>query len=357
MQLADRLISDMHTVTHQQFVHIADGFASTRCFLSRLVDAIIFQIPSRAHELETHQVSLLLSSLARLNVLNESVFAQLGHRLIALENFTARDVTLTAYAFAKMRVPPSLQLEEKIVDLSKNLVRDFTAKELQMLSTALDKWNIAEMELFQSISAQAQRRIAQFSSESLVHLLRALLGRNCLDHQLMSRVVCQLPRLANNMQINEIVLLLALFRDANFSSSVAIEAVRPSLVSKTGLLTPADWTTVLDCLSKIASQDALSEILEAFVLVNRLPPHYRSTTNQVSASILQRMSVTQLISTLKSARKHPEAAKLVCDTLRAKIATSENASDAYCALVELNLHQEPTAESLMRHLLSLAISN
>ena len=360
MQLNERLIQDMHSVSNREFVHIADGFASTRCYQSRMVETFLTHAVDRIPEMDFYEVSLFLSSLARLNVRNESVFSSLGNqflRCIEIDPaFTARDLTLTAYAFSKMNVKHVPELDRQLVNLSKSVIRDFTAKELQMITTAFNKVCVEDSELFASISAQAQRRIAQFSSEALVHLLTALLERKALDDELMSRMVCQLPRLANSMHINEMVQLLTVFRDASFRSFAAMEALRAPLVSKSGLIAPSDWVSILDCLAKIGSVDIFSEMTDAFVLVNSSPAHYRNTTSLVSSTVLQRMSLNQLTSVLCSVRSTHDAAQIVLNEIAGRSLTSAEASEVYCSLVELNFHQEVPVEKLMRGLLNKAIS-
>ena len=367
MQLAGRIIDDVHSANNLEFVHIADAFASTRCFLSRMNECILNESVLRVPQMNNvYEVSLLLSSLARLAVYNQTVFDLLGHQFLLLtdDNLTsssccsARDVTLTAYAFAKMRGSTTdIELQTRIVNLSKTLIRDFTAKELQMLVCAFDKWSLSDAEIYTSISQQATRRMAQFSSESLVHLLRALLNRSALDDQLMTRLASQLPRLALNTHLSELVQLLSVFRDAKFRSQASIEALKAPLLSKAGQMNPTDWMTIIDCLSQIGSADTLSEIADAFILVNNSPAHFRNTTSLLTSTVLQRMSLSQLTSLIKSLRSHHAAKSLVAKAIEARALTPAEASDVYCSLVELNFHTDVAVEKLMRELLAKAVSS
>lgn len=362
MQLAGRIINDVSSASNLQFVFIADAFASTRCFLSRMNESILNEAVKRVPQMNSvYEVSLLLSSFARLSIYHPLVFDLLGNQflLLADENLTsARDVTLTAYSFAKMRGSSTdIEVQTRIVNLSKTLIRDFTAKELQMLVCAFDKWALSDAEILNSISQQATRRMAQFSSESLIHLLRALLNRTALDDQLLTRVATQLPRLALNMHLPELVEILSVFRDAQFMSLVSIDAIKAPIISKAGLMTPTDWITVIDCLSQIGSADTLSEIAEAFILVNTSPAHYRNTTSLISSTVLQRMSLSQLTSLLKSLHSHHAAKSLVAEAILAAPITPAEASEVYCSLVELNFHTDVTVEKLMRELLAKAVSS
>jgi hypothetical protein len=378
LQLSERLIQDLDSVSPQSFVYIADAFASTRCFHAPLVDALLTTRKELMKMLSVGQTSLLLSSLARLNVRNEPVFELLGNRLIALTRIfspvniftnpeeveespavTARDVTLTAYAYGKMNVALSHKLTETIVCLSKQLVRDFTAKELQMLMTAFDRMDLSDVELFAAVSVQAQRRMAQFSCESLVHFLRAMSNRKSVDSDLVTRIVCQLPRLVTNMKAAELVALYQVFRDMGLQSRAAMEALRASTVSKAGQLSSGDWLTVLGSAVEIAKPEMVIELLEAFALVNSSPANYRSTTTIINATIISRMTAAQL-GTLalivgKSHNPPPSLLKTISQEVERRSWTPSDASDVYCALVKGNMHEKSVFEGVMRNLFTTAL--
>jgi hypothetical protein len=379
MQLSEYLIPKLGNTDSQSFAWIADGFATTRCFHSEFVETVLREIPKKSEQMNVSQVSLVLSSLARLNVRDESVFKKLGNRLIALTNVfgdqdsmfvipedtetntacNARDVTLTAYAFAKMKIEPSHKLTETIVSLSKQLIRDFTAKELQMLMTALDRFDLQEQELFTAVSAQAQRRIAQFSADTLVHLLRAMCNRAAIDEALTTRVICQLPRIINNIKAPDLVALLKVFADMDLKSQTAVAAIKAPLVSKAGQLSSSDWISVLDSTSRIADQETVSEVLDAFTLVNASPANYRSTTNIINATVISRMKNSQfvsLLSVIAGIKNIPVSLVSILENEMSRRSwAAGDASDAYCSLVKMNMHDNPKFETVMRSLLADAL--
>ena len=387
MQIAHRVMEDAKSATANELVSLIDGYASTRCYHSAVIDTLVREAKSKINSFTVEQVSLFSSSLARLNVRDEAVFDLLSKRLLFLtadiiqprpEIFsipedspvevtaephgvcTARDVTLAAYAFAKMRIPTTPQFESKIVQLAKSMIRDFTAKELQMLTTALDRWSRADAHMYAEISTQAQRRIAQFSGESLVLLLRALISRNHKDDSLATRVVCQLPRLAANLKASELVQFFSVLKDMGVKSEAGLEAIRAVTVSKAGQFSPADWITLIGSVVEIASPDLVSEMVEGFVLVNASPAKYRDTLSAVDTTVIQRMSNSQIVSLVTAVSgmtaRTPKLMGLIADNVRGRKFNSHDSSDLYCVLVKMDCHKEKQFESVMKDLFTNALA-
>lgn len=376
LQLVNRLVADLPNTSAEELVLIADGFASTRCFHSGMVEALLAEGIRQMPNFTTSNVSLLLSSLARLNVVDEKMYGLLGQKFLQLTDIykpifvipeeaevaacTARDVTLTAYAFAKMRVPISHKFSETMVALSKILIRDFTAKELQMLVTAFDRFALCDAELMAAVSAQAQRRIAQFSCESLVNFLKAFSAQNVLDDALIARVTCQLPRLVNNAKISELVAFVDVLATAGVTSGVAVEALKPAIIAKAGQMGSHEWLTVMSGMRKIASAEAAEEVVDAFVLVNSAPANYRSTTKIINSTVMSRMNPHQLVGLVEMAAKspqpHADLNELIMNEVERRDWSSNDASDMYCALVQLNAHENAAFERTMKNLLAKAIS-
>jgi hypothetical protein len=383
IQLSERLTEDMACASAESFVWIADAFASTRCYHETMVNVLFAHSSTHMNSFTPSQVSLFLSALARLNVRNDVVYEQLGNRLVALSDVisaksekifsipeespieeeksscTARDVTLAAYAFAKMKVNVSHKLTETIIALSKQLIRDFTAKELQMLITALDRLGLNDHELFSSMSVQAQRRIAQFSCDTLVHFMRAMANRNAMDQELVTRVVCQLPRLVNNIKAAELVGLFQVFADLKVNSKAAMEALRAPTVSKAGQLSSSDWLTVLEAVADLGASEVVDEFIDAFTLVNASPANYRSTTTIINATVVSRMTnqqVVSLVSILSKTAQHPaKLLDIISSELGRRTWSSNDASDVYCTLVKMNMHKNEKFEGIMRHILAQAL--
>ena len=386
LQSAQQIVSDIHNTDAQELVYIADGFASTRCYHTGVIEAILKHGRTLVGTLKVDQVSLFASSLARLNVRDEKMFDYLGKRMLELTDVfaphtvneapmfaipedspvdstdnlpcTARDVTLTAYAFAKMRVNMKKEFEDRIVELSKILIRDFTAKELQMLTTAFDRCNLHDEVLFSDVSEQARRRMAQFSAESLVLLLKALINRSALDDALVARVVCQLPRLALTMKTPDLVQFYPVLSQAE--SATGLEALRAATVSKSGQFAPADWITILDSVTKTSTCTSVDELIDAFVLVNAKPAHYRETTHVVSKTVLERMSNHQLISLVSIVARLPKPSSELMNHIATSIETrtlnSNDSSDLYCLLVQMNCHENISFEKVMKNLFSKALA-
>ena len=378
LQLSERLMELLPSASAQAFVWVADGFATTRCSSSEFNEALLQHALLRIDTFNVSQVSLLLSSLARLSIRDEYVYTCLGSRLTALTDVfkteevfsipeesclsgadcSARDVTLTAYAFAKMKVSLSHKLTETIIALSKQLIRDFTSKELQMLMTAMDRFDLKDAELFAVVSLQAQRRIAQFSSESLIHFLKAMVGRSAVDSALTTRVVCQLPRLVNSMKASDLVALYQVFQDMGLKSQSAMEAIRGPTISKSGQFSSADWITILGCAAEIASPEISHELIEAFTLVNVSPANYRSTTSIINATVISRMTIPQLVLLTSTLPTCPDSlSEIIFSEIERRGLTASDASDVYCGLVELNMHENPKFKDRMRILLSNALKS
>jgi hypothetical protein len=273
----------------------------------------------------------------------------------------ARDVTLAAYAFGKLEpstTDPSFQ--QKIVSLSKNLIRDFTAKELQMLSTALDRWNVKDGDIYSQISEQAQRRIAQFSSDTLIHLLRVFANRAMQDSPLISRVMCQLPRLSQTFKPSEIVSFWTLFKDMKINSCVVIETLRPLTVIRAGMFCPNDWLSILSACVTIGTEHANQEIVNAFTLINEFPAKYKATLTPVSSTVLERMTHSQLVDLLTyigsmKLTSPDKVVELIANRIDVDSVTPSDASDMYCSLVALRCHENKTMNHIMTRLMCKAI--
>jgi len=270
-------------------------------------------------------------------------------------------VTLAAYAFAKIHpTKTDEKFQEKIVSLSKILIRDFTAKELQMLSTALDRWTVWDVEMFSQISQQAQRRIAQFSSETLIHFLRVFASRSVYDEGLISRVICQLPRISQSFKPSEIVSFWSIFGDLKIKSTAGIEILRPLTVTRAGTFSVNDWMTIMNACAMIGYESANQEIMDAFVLINELPAKFKGTLTPVYSTILERLTPAQTVTLLQSISKMELTSKnpiieLVSKAINVDSISASEASDIYCSLVALSCHENETMNHLMTRLMCKAI--
>ena len=358
MQVADRVIGDAKNSGPRDLVNLADGYASTRCYVSSVVSALTNAALPQIPNFSPFEVSLLASSWARLSVRDDSLFDRLADRfleiaqvegppdangysvLAPLPTVTAREVTLMAYSFAKMRGSGTPELlQNRIVDLAQILVRDFTAKELQMLVTGLHKWgeNEKRRDLLGAVSEQAQRRIAQFSAESLIHLLRGMLGMDFLDQALITRAVCQLPRIGQNLKPAEIVQFYNLFKDMHLRSQVALSVLQPLAIAKAQQISPADWILILQ------TSPCEEELAEACL----------------SATDLGKLTIAQLVSLVECVGKHQRMLPFVMKQIESKNRLAEmsanDAGDLYCQLVSVGVHEDSRFVPLMQRILAKSI--
>lgn len=365
VQIANRVVANASKCPPNDLVLLFDGYASTRCHMSIVNEELTDSIRTGIPELSTSNLSLLSSCLARLNLKDEDLlkkieieFAKKTEKFspsIVDEMFptvTARDVTLTAYAFAKtLKSETSISFQTKLIDLSKLLIRDFTAKELEMISTAFDRWCVCDKTIFGDISVQAQRRIAQFSADTLIALLRSFVSQSVLDDALVTRVVCQLPRLSQTLKPSEVVQFWTVFKDGRISSLSAMEVLRPLTVMRAGTFSVTEWLALLDASSTIAPVSVNQEILDSFTLISELPAKYKGTLTPVSSTILEKMTTEQIVDVIKSVVRMKlvdtsrSISLLMTHICQQSLAPSE-ASDLYCALVALNAHETHKGEMI-----------
>jgi len=138
--ISDRVVESAPTCTADSLVNLLDAFATTRCVISSAVEAINREVKEKVSELDPRQLGLHCSSLARLNVKDMGLLSLLRARILVTSEsaeFTARDITLTAYSFAKLEVTDPF-LFGRLANLSAHVIRDFTAKDLQMMVTAYE---------------------------------------------------------------------------------------------------------------------------------------------------------------------------------------------------------------------------
>lgn len=368
-QIANRVVADVANCSSNQIVNLMDAYATTRCYIEPVVDALCGSAGPMVNSFTPSQVSLFSSSLARLNVRNEPLFAKLSSRFVDAPDSrrTARDVTLTAYAFAKMKVPVEQPFQAALVQEAKNLIRDFTAKELQMLTTALDRWRISDPEIYEGISSQTQRRIGQFPADALVLLLRAFASRGLRDDSLVSRVVCQLPRLAQNMKSNETVGFITAFKELGTMSEVVTATLSPLVVTQAGLFNPSEWVAILSGVATIGSREMKQDTLDTFHMINDVPANYKASGTPVSKNIIKRFSDTQFVDSLNALVTISKEEGVKMDSTVSKFLshlaterlvsmTPSVAGDTYCALVALGCHEDPQRAPIMQQVLARAMT-
>jgi len=170
--------------------------------------------------------------------------------------------------------------------LSKLVVKDFTAKDLQMLAVAMDKvavsttvnstYNTSVMnkdlfdDVFGLISTQTQRRIAQFSSEALVLLLRAFASYGYKDDLLMTRVTTQLPRVAQSFKPIDVATILSVYATMGIQSDLMIAVLSPMVVENSMKFSFSEWLTTFTSLTVFKSIDhSVLDTMTAAMLVQK----------------------------------------------------------------------------------------
>mmetsp|Transcript_81208 Transcript_81208/g.143201 ORF Transcript_81208/g.143201 Transcript_81208/m.143201 type:complete len:856 (-) Transcript_81208:127-2694(-) len=273
--MADRVQATAYACTCQELCWLMDAYATARCSVDSVVNEITRQTLLRLEEFTPSQLCLHASSFARLNIRNAQLFSSIADMLeqvpLCVEDsvlgqtpaLSARDLTLAAYSFAKLGFHTP-RIFETVARSALPVIRDFTARDLQMLTVALVRVQHKDAELLEALSIQAQRRIAQFNSESLALLLRgmAFFGRS--RDPLFTRAVAQLPRAILTFRPGDVTALLSAFAAARVHSPALFDVVTPFILEKAGVFTASDWLLVLQSYSSLGHRD--STFLSALAL-------------------------------------------------------------------------------------------
>merc|ERR1719498_132540 len=118
-----------------------------------------------------------------------------------------------------------------------------------MLIVAFARAQHHESNMLEAVSLQAQRRIAQFSAESLTLMLRSLAFFGMGDSGLFTRAVAQLPRMIITFRPADVTTLLSTFAAAQVHSEALFDIVTPFILEKAPMFTPIDWVSALRSFS------------------------------------------------------------------------------------------------------------
>ncbi|CAE7246117.1 NLRC3 [Symbiodinium sp. CCMP2592] len=254
--MAPRVTATISSCEVDDLVLLLDAYARTRCHVPSAVEAVLQQTALRLEEFSASQLCLHVSSMARLNICNERLLTSIADKLAEVvfpedesvlqlrPPFSARDITMAAYSFARLGLREH-GVWSTLSRASKPVIRHFTAKELQTLTVALARVQRADAQLLDDISTQAQRRIAQFSAEPLALLLRgfAFLGR--ANDPLFTRALTQLPRVLLAARPADLVTHLAGFVAAEVRSPFLFDLMTPMILEKAPMFTAFDWLLAL----------------------------------------------------------------------------------------------------------------
>lgn len=349
--MAERVNATAHACSTQEIVWLFDAYATARCSVQSVTDEINRQTLLRMDDFTLPQLCLHASSFARLNVSSPGIFKGIAQRLTEAplgpeteELLSARDITLAAYAFAKLGFHTP-EVFGNLAWRALEVIRDFTARDLQMFIVALARAQYADPELLDGISAQAQRRIAQFSSESLALTLHTMALFGMGRDPLFTRAVIQLTRSIATFRPTDVALLLNAFADAQFHSRALFDVVTPFILEKAPMFTPTDWLSALHAYSSLGWKDVT--FLSAFGL-------------HLDASKLSSLQLCRALVDC-SRLSHAGASSLLAEAAMARGATDsvaysvDAAAQMYSALLLLGHSLEDTAdEEVLRFLEQLA---
>ena len=345
--ISDRVADTAETCTVDSLVHLMDAFATTRCVVASVVDAINAQVKRKVYELDPRQLGLYCSSLARLNVCDVPLLTSLRVRiLVASEkhDFSARDITLSAYSFAKLGCTDSI-LFGRLASLTEKVMRDFTAKDLQMMATAFEREPDDYTLLYSILSIQAQRRIAQFSPDAIVLLMKAFAKKGMNDSALATRVIGQLPRIALGLQGKEAACLLNSMSVMGMKSEVAMNVLGGVVRENVRELGVMEWLSVLKSMNAMNARN--EELLTCFSSsIDQVVK--KATANQVA-------QVADVLAKLEYKNVH------VLDVLTESLSKSiddispGSAADIYCSYASLGAYENPNHTRLMQSVMQKAL--
>ncbi|KAF4657911.1 hypothetical protein FOL46_007172 [Perkinsus olseni] len=311
-EISDRVVKTINLCDAEALARLLDAYASTRTrHLRAPLKALAETSLRRIDDFTPQQLCLHCSSFARLNLAYEPIFGAIADRLgkagdealniiaLAPEDsdplavlsmtdpgavYSARDVALAAYSFGKLEGVDATQqtpivmsttgghrndISAKAFDalavLATLVLRDCTARELQMLATGFDRHRHHtpveerkpfDSDLLRAMGAQAKRRIAQFSAESLVLFLRSFSNlcsnspdRDELMDLLLSRVSSHLPRAVSTFKVLDLITTLQVYARRGEKHSEVAGLLADSVLAKKSELTPSDWVSVIDCIA------------------------------------------------------------------------------------------------------------
>lgn len=268
--MVERVAATAHLCDAQQLCWLMDAYATARCSVQSVVEEITRQTLLIFDSFSIPQLCLHASSFARLNIQHGPLFGAIAKRIVqagpedrgwlppgsGVPTLAARDLTLAAYSFAKLGfIFPDLfeAIARDVLDVA----RDLTARDLQMLMVAFARARYRDPELLEALSLQAQRRIAQFSAESLVLTIRAMAFFDSIDSSFFTRAVAQLPRIIVTFRPVDVTTMLNSVAAVQVHSPALVDVVTPFILEKAPTFTPSDWLSALRGYASLGCKDAM----------------------------------------------------------------------------------------------------
>ena len=390
LAIAGRVEATAYLCESENLVYLVDAYATTRCGVRDVVEKVNeellsrggdpgdhLSITSRIEELDISLVALHASSLARLNYRDPKIMEAIRSKTLSIvdgvfpvfgreidehgnsssllnaipssSSLSAREVSLLAYSFAKLGFADS-ELFNGLEAAASHKMRDFTAKDLQMMATAFARFDGPSRvpyrpALLGAISAHAQRRIAQFSAPTLTALLHAFSHQGGHDSDLATRVVAQLPRLLFSLPVKDVLSLSNALVAMGVRSPTSGPAIVSAIKESGAELTLDERLSVLKVVGELGGDTAyvVDAVIDGKVHAARLRP------NQLIGL------VTGLCIDEGSSRK---ILYDVSRVLSAKLdsITPEQAADMYCAYAKIGAHElDEKLRKLMQNMLSRSL--
>lgn len=267
--MSERVTATAHACNAQELCWLMDAYATARCSVRSVTEEITARTLVTLEDFNLRQLCLHASSFARLNIHHDGLFQAMASHLVRLneksalvaddvkdQHFSARDLTLAAYSFAKLGCffP---EVFGTIAVNAQEVIRDFTARDLQMLIVAFARAQYHNPDLLVAVSMQAQRRIAQFSAEALTLMLRSLAFFDVRDSGLFTRALAQLPRMILTFRPTDVTTLLSAFAAVQVHSEALFDVVTPFILEKAPMFTPSDWLSALRSYSALGHRDTM----------------------------------------------------------------------------------------------------
>lgn len=279
--IAPRVVAAAQECTAQELVMLLDAYASVRCFVRSVTDVVVLRALAGPEDFSDSELCLLVSSLARLGVVDDPVLELVSARLVQsvaevgegdnpldAGTVTGRDLVLAVHAFAEFGLlakQQSLFLAFERAFAATSVLSELDPRDLKTILVALARTASADevvaprpsSALLDALSCQVRRRLKQLDAESLVLSLRALVFLQWRDAQLFSRVVAQLPRALLSFQPAHLVVLLRTFLEANIQSTALFDLATPYLMERSPFLAPRDALCALRAYATIGRREEL----------------------------------------------------------------------------------------------------
>jgi len=279
--MADRVLLTVEQCSASELCWLLDAYAATRCSVDSVVAAIAEESTSKVHKFRIEELARHASSFARLHASgHQDLIDMLAQQLIQhLEvanlspavpqqfvdrGFIARDLTVAADAFSRLFNEADCRPVFRALAPAVTVVaRDFTAKDLQVLLTAMCRANYRDEALLQLLAAKVLWRISQFDAEALVLTIRAFAFFG-MSEKVLPTTVCHMPRFILRFKPADVITLLNTVAAAGVHSEALLDILTQRILELAPWFSTQDWHMMHQAYQSLGHQDALFQ--SAFVL-------------------------------------------------------------------------------------------